>query len=440
MMKTHTLVGVGLTALLLGGFAAGGVTFAGDRDGAAIEKQADATFDKASKALSKGDGAQAVSFAEAAVALKPQDATYRMLLGQSYLKAGRFVSAHQAFADVLTLNPGDDRAALNLALAEIAEGQWDAARQTLNDHADGIPARDRGLAIALAGDPAGGVQILMTAARSPDADAKTRQNLALALALSGRWSDAKTLVSVDVAPEEANKRILQWITFAKPTSPSDQVAALLGVVVARDDGQPVTLALNAAVPVAVAEATPVEIPAVAEAPVETAAVADAPLEAAAMVAADVPPPTAVHVVFAARHEVVQALPPRAERRTAVAMIRAKGAFKSKVAAVAPPARQPGKGNWYVQLGAFDSAGVAHDAWARATRRYAAFEEFTPNGMAFKASNGDFYRLSVGGFGRADAAAMCRAYRASKGNCFVRVGAGDQIAQWVKPNRTEVASR
>ena len=433
-MKTHTLVGVGLTALLLGGFAAGGVTFAGDRDQAALEKQADDTAEKATKALAKGDAAEAVSLAESVVALKPQDADYRMLLGQTYLKAGRFTSAHQAFADVLTLTPTDGRAALNLALAQIAEGQWDAARQTLDAHADGIPARDRGLAIALAGNPVGGVEILMAAARTRDADAKTRQNLALALALAGRWREAKSVVSVDVAPEEANKRILQWIAFAKPTSASDQVAALLGVVAVKDDGQPVTLALNASVPVAVAEAAPVEMPAVSEAPVETA-VADA----APVAVADAPSSGTSRVVFAERHEVVQPLPARSERQ--VATIVAKGAFKTRVAAVSPAqALQPTKGNWYVQIGAFDSAGVAHDAWARATRRYAAFGDFTPNGMAFKAPKGEFYRLSVGGFTRADAASMCRAYRATRGRCFIRVGAGDQVAQWVKSGRTEVASR
>ncbi len=438
-MKTHTLVGVGLTALLLGGFAAGGVTFAGDRDQVALEKQADDTAEKATRALAKGDAAEAVTLAESVVALKPQNADYRMLLGQSYLKAGRFTSAHQAFADVLTLTPTDGRAALNLALAQIAEGQWDAARHTLDAHADGIPARDRGLAIALAGNPLGGVEVLMVAARTRDADAKTRQNLALALALAGRWREAKSVVSVDVAPEEANKRILQWIAFAKPRSASDQVAALLGVVAVKDDGQPVTLALNASVPVAVAETAPVEMPAVVEAPVETAVADAAPVDYTPVAVADAASLGASRVVFAERREVVQPLPARAERQ--VATIVAKGAFKTRVAAVSPaPAIEPTKGNWYVQIGAFDSAGVARDAWARATRRYAAFGDFTPNGMAFKAPNGEFYRLSVGGFTRADAASLCRAYRATRGRCFIRVGAGDQVAQWVKSGRIEVASR
>ncbi|MFX6040683.1 hypothetical protein ABTE96_22175, partial [Acinetobacter baumannii] len=81
--------------------------------------------------------------------------------------------------------PDDGRAALSLALAQIATGNWEGARATITAHANHIAPADRGLAIALAGDPAGAVDILTAAARAPEADAKTRQNLALALALAG---------------------------------------------------------------------------------------------------------------------------------------------------------------------------------------------------------------------------------------------------------------
>ena len=208
--------------------------------------------------------------AEAAVGLRPQVASYRMLLGQSYLKAGRFGSAREAFADAMTLEPGNGKAALNLALAEIATGDWAGARKTLDAHTDIIAVSDRGLAMALAGDPAGAVDVLIAATRSPEADAKTRQNLALSLALAGRWRDARSVVAVDVAPGEVDKRILQWAAFARPTSASDQVAALLGVTPVQDPGQPVALALNAPVApaVAVAKAIDAFMP---KAPVETEA-------------------------------------------------------------------------------------------------------------------------------------------------------------------------
>ena len=52
-------------------------------------------------------------------------------------------------------------------------------------------------------------------------------------------------------------------------------------------------------------------------------------------------------------------------------------------------------------------------------------------MPIKSGAGSLYRLSVGGFAREDATALCRSYKAKGGSCFVRASAGDQIASWVK---------
>ena len=71
----------------------------------------------ARRALATKHGDKAVGFAEAAVAARPTDADYRMLLGQSYLAAGRVQSAETSFADTLKLDPNRERAALNLALS-----------------------------------------------------------------------------------------------------------------------------------------------------------------------------------------------------------------------------------------------------------------------------------------------------------------------------------
>lgn len=412
-MKSHTIFGIGMTALLLGGFAASGVTVAGTPDAG---KQAVKVAGKANKALRKGDAAMAVTLAESAVALSPQDARYRLLLAQAYLKAGRFTAAHTAFADVLALEPASGRAALNLALTEIARGDWGEARELLTRYAGIISARDRGLAWALAGDPMGGVQILMAAAREPGADARTRQNLALALALAGQWREAKMVALTDVGEAEATRRIMQWAAFAKPVRASDQVAALLGVQPVEDAGRPAALALGSPAPLQDAG------------PVETAVVqgADAPAPGAT---AEVPPATqATRFVFAERREVVQPLP------AAAARIAATGAFKTRLI-VPVPTKTATAGDWYVQLGAFDSAGVARDAWGRATRRYAALAEHAPAGTEFKGRRGSFYRLAVGGFARGDAVTMCRSYRARGGTCFVRLAAGDRMAAWAAPTKS-----
>jgi Flp pilus assembly protein TadD len=430
-MNMRAIAGLSLSALMLGGTmvacSQGGIATASSRDASAAAKTAAKNAEKANKALAKGDANKAIGFAEAAVALMPQNTDYRSLLAGAYLKAGRFTSAHAAYADLLQLTPGNGKAALNLALAMIAEGQWDEARQTLEAHASVVPAGDRGLAVALAGDPATGVELLTAAARSPDADAKTRQNLALALALAGRWVEAREVVGIDLAPTDADARMVQWAAFAKPVGAADQVAALLGVMPVKDPGRPVALALNAAVPVAaMAAAEPVE------APVATSEPVAAP---EAVAAVEAPPSSgAARIVFAERREVVQALPTRTP-----ATIAAPRTVKTQLATASAepkPVAQPNKGKWFVQLGAYDNAAVAKDAWGRAQRRYPAFEQQTPTGMAFKS----FYRLSVGGFAKSDADALCRGYRAKGGACFVRTGAGDQVAQWVKPAGVQVASR
>ena len=430
-MNMRAIAGLSLSALMLGGTmvacSQGGIATASSRDASAAAKTAAKNAEKANKALAKGDANKAIGFAEAAVALMPQNTDYRSLLAGAYLKAGRFTSAHAAYADLLQLTPGNGKAALNLALAMIAEGQWDEARQTLEAHASVVPAGDRGLAVALAGDPATGVELLTAAARSPDADAKTRQNLALALALAGRWVEAREVVGIDLAPTAADARMVQWAAFAKPVGAADQVAALLGVMPVKDPGRPVALALNAAVPVAaMAAAEPVE------APVATSEPVAAP---EAVAAVEAPPSSgAARIVFAERREVVQALPTRTP-----ATFAAPRTVKTQLATASAepkPVAQPNKGKWFVQLGAYDNAAVAKDAWGRAQRRYPAFEQQTPTGMAFKS----FYRLSVGGFAKGDADALCRGYRAKGGACFVRTGAGDQVAQWVKPAGVQVASR
>lgn len=453
-MTKRTALTIGMSALL-GGALVGGIAFADPLDGARAAKMAAANAAKAIKANSARRADVAVGYAEAAVAMLPQNASYRALLGDSYLKAGRFISARDALSDALVLAPNDGRVALGLALAQIGAGEWDAARKTLDAHADSIPVGDRGLAMALAGDPAGAVELLVTAARSPDATAKVRQNLALALALAGRWNEARAVASLDIAPAEVDQRMTQWASFVNPVSASDQVASLLGVTPVQDAGQPVRLALNTnpvqnaaasaegyapgqvaavqpAIQVAaqaqVAIAPPLPNGGSAVAPVSSAPVA-APVFVAPVATASA---ASSVVIFGASTEVVQALPATS---AAVAPVKAAATAtfhaNPKRATPAPARGDWKRGNYFVQIGAYQNSAVAREKWLLATRRYAAFASHAPNGMAFNAKRANFYRVSVGGFSRPTAVAMCADYKAHGGACFVRLGAGDQLAAWAK---------
>lgn len=448
-MNIRAIVTLGMSALVLGGTMVGCTAYgdrralasAGSRSDAALARQASGNAGKARKALAAGDHAAAVSFAEAAVAMQPREAAYRALLGQSYLKAGRFASAETACGEALAIRPDDAGAALNLVLAQLASGHADLARQTMDAHARQIAPTDLGLVLALSGSAEAGVQVLMSATRSPQATARTRQNLALALALAGRWKEARIVAGVDLAPVEADQRIVQWAAFSRASRPVDQVAALLGVTPASDPGRPVALALNAAVPVATdAPAAPAAMVAPlstsvamaaetkAEHGPETATVAPVALAAA-------PLARVAGITFAAPRAVVQPVPAASYAAAGVALLKSPASSRRRPDAPAPRER----GDYQVQVGAFSSSDVARDAWSRVRRHYAAFASKLPAAMTYQHSGRMFYRLSIGGFTRAGADAACRSYRAQGGACFVRPAAGDQVAQWALAGR-QLAAR
>jgi len=431
-MKTRAAITLGLSLLALGGAS---LSVASARSETKAEKQALASAHKAQDFLAKGKYDAAISFAETAVSLRPQVADYRLVLGQTYLKAGRFVSARDAFGDALTLSPDSGKAALNLSLAQIATGDWDGARKTLAAHAETINPSDRGLAMALAGDPSGAVEVLTAAVRAPGADAKARQNLALALALAGRWQEAKSMIAVDIAPADVDQRIMQWASFARPKSASDQVASLLGVTPVADNGQPVALALNAAAPLTVAAADPIDAHMPGQSPL-AAEVAPPAVAAVATEVAVASAPTAGSVQFGPRAEVVQALPAAPVRAVAVKAPARPVALAAVAAVPMKPAAAPAKGSFFIQIGAYASPAVAQEKWSRIAHNFAGQ---TPHGMNVTSKAGSFYRVSVGGFSRPQADAMCASYRAKGGNCFVRAGAGEQAAAWVKAGR-QVATR
>lgn len=444
-MNLRQILTASVAALVLGAPLVGGPTLIG---GLAVANGAVETADLrraakeaalAAKALGKGEAQKAVTHAEAAVTLDPRNGEYRKLMGEAYLFAGRFVSAAQALNEALSLDPANGRTALNLALAQIATGEWDTARATLDTHSATIAASDRGLAMALAGDPAGAVALLMTLARQPGADAKTRQNLALSLALAGEWQQARTVAALDLSPDQIDGRMLQWASFARPQNAYDQVAALLNVTPIADAGQPARLALaqsmtSAVAAVRVAEPVETSVPVVESAAV--AAVAATPVADAALTPAVAGPtitaPSGQQIIFAPRREIVQAIPTRAVRvEAATARYGTLAPVKPVAAATSQGGAPRAKGNWYVQLGAYDSHGIARDAWGRLLRHTPALKGLTPLSARVATRAGAFQRLSVGGLARADADALCRNLRQSGGACFVRTAAGDRPTGWAR---------
>lgn len=394
----------------------------------------------AEKALASRDADKAIAAAEAAAQLAPDNATYRQLLGRAYVQAGRFASAQAALSDAMTLGNNDVGTIVSLALVQVAQGRSDDARSLLAAHAERVPAGDYGLAMAMAGDPQEGVRILSQAIHDPAATARTRQNLAYAYALAGRWKDARMVAGMDMEPLAANKRISDWAQIAEPSLAPMRVAALMGVTIdANDMGQPVALALSApsaaAAPVEMAQADPMQV-VETPAPVQVAVAAPAPVaEAAPVIKADPKP-----VRVAARDFII-------EDRSGKPVAAPKPAVKAQPAAAAAPAARmqqvafikpvaSGASNWVVQLGAYDSAGIAKEKWMQMAGGNAMLSAFPVLTSQATVNGKIFHRLAISGFAsRADAMSACRIVQSRRGQCFVR-----EAAPGATPQRWAVASK
>ena len=147
--------------------------------------RADISSSTARPDLASGRHLQAIAQAEAAVAADPNNAAFRLAMGNAYLDAGRFSSAEAAFTDAMTLGDTSPRASLALALARIAQAKYSAATQALSEHESEIARADLGLALALAGEPERGIHVMSNAIRGGENNVKMRQNLAYAYAMAG---------------------------------------------------------------------------------------------------------------------------------------------------------------------------------------------------------------------------------------------------------------
>ena len=398
---------------------------------------------RAQQALTNNDIPGGIRLAEQAVSNRPSDAGYRTLLGNAYLAGGRFASAEAAYRDSLSLVPSQDGIALKLVLAVIAQGKSDAALQLIDQARGLIDPADAGLATALAGQPGNAIAQLDEAARAPGADSRVRQNLALAHALAGDWAAARVIASQDLASDQVDARIAQWMTFAKPGQSNAQVASLIGVTPsASDAGMPVRLALRsgdapklaydtAPAPVAVAAPAPEPVVAMA-APVEIAAapaetLAPAPAVAQAEVSAlplgEAAPPVEVAVAAPPLPAVTLA----ALRR---APIRASGALPKVSALRRSAAIRFGNARCVVQLGAYGSPQSVKAAWTQMIRRHPALAHYAPVSARFSWASGTVYRLSVRGFtSDREARLTCETLQHKGSGCFVRSFAGDQAVQF-----------
>lgn len=424
--------------------------------------------EKARELLAKGKLSGALGQAELAVSLNNQDGGNRALLGQVYLSSGRFASAVSAFDDAVKLGVKDPGTVVGLVLAKIAVGDQRAALSLIEEHRDSLPASDAGLAQALAGDMQRAIFTLTEAAKQPDAGARTRQNLALTLALSGRWAQARIIASQDLSPAKLDARMGEWAAMAQQQQPDLRVASLIGVKPVTDAGMPVRLALlPTQAPVALAAASAVVDPApLAEfAPPPPVVAVAAVVESVAQPAirsVELPMPSTPAKAAEAQMILADKTPYRVAPRVAGAAGPAKAA--AAVPAVVPGGERPAAAEarqlaatvtalrmrsfdakkpsgWAVQLGAYDTLGIAKEKWSKLRRANGELAAFPASSQSASVKGRTFYRLTVNGLAsRAEAAALCANLNAGGQSCFVRSMSPRENVQWAAKPSVRLASR
>jgi len=452
-----------IAAVLLAGFAGSGQLAMASASGMSSKQER-----KLEKAVSK---------AERRVEKAPQSIETRVALANSYINAGRFESAVDAFQDAQYLGDKSVRTALSLALAHVATGEDYEAVAILDQWRDSIPASDLGLALALAGESNRGVAVLSDALRGGDDTAKLRQNLAYAYALDGRWREARLMAAQDVPADKLDARISEWAKTGRDDDYRKRVSAMLRVPVRSDVGQPQHLALvdrQAQSPAALAAANPMrspvgELPAVEgdndfwvteaaqpEAPVAQVvsravepaeAVQPAPANAAPesneAVAADfarafaptgtVSAPAHKPVVSFVSNPVVQSVPVRAKAAAATparasrkvsgvhglveSSAKPKGKPLSHSAGAISRPKDPAKCTHLVQLGSFSKASNADRAWKIFVARNPELKNFDKTITKAIVRGKTYWRVSAAGFDKRAAKSMCSSVKGRGGGCI-----------------------
>lgn len=421
--------------------------------GGKVAPSAAVSSEAARVALAKGKGAKAVTAAEAAVLASPRDPAVRALLGAAYVEAGRFGSAATALADAMALGDATPRTVLTRALALAAAARYAEAQTLLGEHQATLDAADFGLAITLAGSPQQGIEALSNALRYGENTPKLRQNLAYAFALRGDWRSARLLAAQDVAADRLAERLGEWAQMAAPNMAPQRVAALLGVTVREDAGQPLHLALDrfptndqlaaeaatqdAALPASapetvVAAARDGELPPV---PATTdgalaSAAQIAPADTFAMAYGDSAAPAAVSSTPAAPRIVLPALTPAPMRAKAVASRPAPSPR------AAPFVHQPG--SYRVQLGSYASMAGASEAWTRFQKRHPELKGAERIVARANVGGKTYYRVAAGGFAKGSANSFCARVKQTGGGCLAY--AGGRTLPGTVARQTRVAAR
>jgi Flp pilus assembly protein TadD len=151
---------------------------------------------------------RAAEVASAALRRHPDDPVLTAALGHALLRSGRAAEALAPLARAAAQAPGDWRAQTTFAAALDMAGRHaeamvahEAALKLAPDEA--AAHTNIGVSFLLTRQPAKAEAALRRALSVPGATVQARQNLALAVALQGRFDEAREIATLDLGPQAA---------------------------------------------------------------------------------------------------------------------------------------------------------------------------------------------------------------------------------------------
>jgi Flp pilus assembly protein TadD len=159
-----------------------------------------------------GNAERAAEVASQALTLYPKDPELLLVAGQALIENAQAASALDYLQPAAVIRPGSWQTQLALGVAYDQLGKPVRARAAFNralalkPNHPGILS-NLGMNYAADGDPAMAERYLRQAVSLPDAPIQARQNLALVLALQGRFAEASTLAQEDLSTELAEQNI-----------------------------------------------------------------------------------------------------------------------------------------------------------------------------------------------------------------------------------------
>jgi Flp pilus assembly protein TadD len=329
-------------------------------------------------------------------------------LGRCLLKTDPH-AAEAAFAQAVQDDPGNAAAWNDLGIARDLQGNFAGAvdpyqKALLADPSLTAAEVNLGLSLALSGNGPEALQYLGPLATGQGATPKIREDYAAALVASGRDSEARQVLAIDLPPDQVN-------------SAMDGFSA----VIAQSQAAPAPL------PPPAPTVTQVQTTTVVSAPVSPAA-SPVPLTPTAAPAPAVPadpPPAYVPDNSTGAYTGPSPIPVTASSSTPGPVVTPPDTPAPMPAAPPPPApaaatTPAATDGPAVQLGALNSPADAERAWRNISDTAPAlFTGKEPNIQPVTINGKTFYRLRVGGFDKkADAAKFCGEVSAAGNACTV----------------------